>query len=421
MSVIVIGVNQRSVPIDVFEKLAIGEDRLVKVLDDLTSSEDIAEVVILSTCNRTEIYLRAERFHPAYADVRDSLGRHSGLPLEAFAEHLYAHHDGDAVRHLFGVACGLDSAVLGETEILGQVRRALDQARSAGVVGLGLSDLFTASGTAGRKVRASTGIARNITSVSRAAVAMATKELGTLDGRSICVLGAGEMSEGMTVALRDAGTRRIVICNRSVERAAELAERVGGDVVPLSQLEQTVAEVDVLLTGTGANALMIEQHSLAAVMAERPSRPLLIVDIAVPRDVDPAAGDIDGVTLLDMEDLRAFAEVGRAERRGEIAAVRQVIDEEVSRFMATTASRRVEPLAAAFRRDVELLRVSEVDRISATLDDNSKAHIDASTRAVLNKFLHRPMIELRESAGTARGERLAESLRELFGIELDED
>jgi len=392
MSVIVIGVNQRSVPIDVFEKLAIGEDRLVKVLDDLTSSEDIAEVVILSTCNRTEIYLRAERFHPAYADVRDSLGRHSGLPLEAFAEHLYAHHDGDAVRHLFGVACGLDSAVLGETEILGQVRRALDQARSAGVVGLGLSDLFTASGTAGRKVRASTGIARNITSVSRAAVAMATKELGTLDGRSICVLGAGEMSEGMTVALR-----------------------------PLSQLEQTVAEVDVLLTGTGANALMIEQHSLAAVMAERPSRPLLIVDIAVPRDVDPAAGDIDGVTLLDMEDLRAFAEVGRAERRGEIAAVRQVIDEEVSRFMATTASRRVEPLAAAFRRDVELLRVSEVDRISATLDDNSKAHIDASTRAVLNKFLHRPMLELRESAGTARGERLAESLRELFGIELDED
>lgn len=418
MSVVVIGVNQRSVPIDVFEKLAIDDDHLVKVLDDLTSSDDITEAVVLSTCNRTEIYLRAERFHPAYADVRDSLARHSGLPLEDFAEHLYAHHDDAAVRHLFGVACGLDSAVLGETEILGQVRKAVDQARSAGVVGLGLNDLFAASGTTGRKVRASTGIARNITSVSRAAVAMATERLGSLDGRSICVLGAGEMSEGMTVALRDAGTRRIVICNRSVGRAAELAERVGGEVVPLAGLPSTVADVDVLLTGTGANALMLEHDALAEVMAERPERPLLIVDIAVPRDVDPEAGNIDGVTLLDMEDLTAFAEVGRAERRNEIAAVRGVIDDEVARFMATTASRRVEPLVSSFRRDVETLRSSEVDRLTAALDADSQKQVDAATRAVLNKLLHRPMTELRESAGTARGERLAESLRELFGIEI---
>lgn len=419
MSVVVIGVNQRSVPIDVFEQLAIDDDHLVKVLDDLTSSDDISEAVVLSTCNRTEIYLRAERFHPAYADVRDSLARHSGLPLDQFAEHLYAHHDDDAVRHLFGVACGLESAVLGETEILGQVRRAFEQARSAGVVGLGLSDLFAASGTAGRKVRATTGIARNITSVSRAAVAMATQHLGSLDGRSICVLGAGEMSEGMTVALRDAGTRRIVICNRSVERAAELADRVGGDVAPLDQLSRTVAEVDVLLTGTAANALMIEHDELAEIMAARPDRPLLIVDIAVPRDVDPAAAEIDGVTLLDMEDLTAFAEVGRAERRGEIAAVRRLIDDEVARFMATIASRRVEPLVSSFRQDVEKLRSSEVDRLSASLGDDSREQIDAATRAVLNKLLHRPMTELRESAGTARGERLAESLRELFGVELD--
>ncbi len=419
MSVVVIGVNQRSVPIDVFEHLAIDDDHLVKVLDDLTSSDDISEAVVLSTCNRTEIYLRAERFHPAYADVRDSLARHSGLSLDQFAEHLYAHHDDDAVRHLFGVACGLESAVLGETEILGQVRKAFVKARSAGVVGLRLSDLFAASGTAGRKVRASTGIARNITSVSRAAVAMAIEHLGSLDGRSICVLGAGEMSEGMTVALRDAGTRRIVICNRSVDRAAELAERVGGEVAPLDQLSSTVAEVDVLLTGTGANALMIGHDVLAELMANRPDRPLLIVDIAVPRDVDPAAAEVDGVTLLDMEDLTAFAEIGRAERRGEIAAVRRLIDDEVARFMATTASRRVEPLVSSFRQDVEKLRSSEVERLSASLDDDARHQIDAATRAVLNKLLHRPMTELRESAGTARGERLAESLRELFGVDPD--
>ena len=419
MSVVVIGVNQRSIPIDDFEKLTIDDGRLTKVLDDLTGSEDISEAVVLSTCNRTEIYIRAERFHPAYGDVRDALARHSGLPAMAFIEHLYAHHDADAARHLFGVASGLDSAVLGETEILGQVRSAYDKAHEAGVVGPSLSKLFSASCTAGRKVRRSTGIARNITSVSRAAVAMATHALGTLDGKAICVLGAGEMSEGMTVALRDAGTRRIVICNRTVARAEELAVRVGGDVAPLENIASVIQDVDVLLTGTGANELMINHDTLAEIMGSRPKRKLLIVDIAVPRDVDPAAGELDGVTLLDMEDLTTFAEAGRAERRGEIDAVRQVIDDEVVRFMAVATAEKVEPLARAFRRDVEMLRAAELERFGTSVDDGTKAQVDAATKALLNKLLHRPMTELRESAGTARGERLAEALQDLFDIELD--
>ena len=419
MSVVVIGVNQRSIPIDDFEKLAIDDERLPKFFDDLTGSEDISEAVVLSTCNRTEIYIRAERFHPAYGDVRDALARHSGLGAMAFTDHLYAHHDADAARHLFGVASGLDSVVLGETEILGQVRSAYDKAHTAGVVGPSLAKLFSASCTAGRKVRASTGIARNITSVSRAAVAMATHALGTLDGKSICVLGAGEMSEGMTIALRDAGTRRIVICNRTVERAAELAERVGGDVAPLSDLASMIEDVDVLLTGTGANELMVDHATLEKIMAQRPKRKLLIVDIAVPRDVDPAAGEIPGVTLLDMEDLTDFAEAGRAERRGEIEAVRAVIDDEVVRFTAVATAEKVEPLASAFRRDVEALRVAELDRIGSSVDNETKAQIDAATKALINKLLHRPMSELRDSAGTARGERLAEALQDLFDIDAD--
>ena len=419
MSVVVIGVNQRSIPIGDFEKLAIDEASLGKVLDDVTSSDDISEAVILSTCNRTEIYIRAERFHPAFGDVRDSLARHSGLPTMAFVDHLYAHHDADAARHLFSVASGLDSAVLGETEILSQVRTAFDNSHSAGVVGPSLSRLFSASCTAGRKVRASTGIAKNITSVSRAAVAMATHALGSLDGKSICVLGAGEMSEGMTVALRDAGTRRIVICNRTVERAAELAERVGGDVAPLEQLGSVIEDVDVMLTGTGANELMVGHDSLETIMAARPKRKLLIVDIAVPRDVDPAAGEIPGITLLDMEDLTEFAEAGREERRGEINAVRAVIDDEVARFTAVSTAEQVEPLARSFRREVEALRLAELDRVGASVDAETLAHIDAATKSLLNKLLHGPMTELRESAGTARGERLAEALQVLFDIESD--
>lgn len=421
MPIVVIGVNQRSIPIDHFEQLTISDDHVVKVLDDLASCDHVAESVVLSTCNRTEIYIRAERFHPAFADVRNVLARHSGLALEDFAEHLYVYDELDAARHLFAVASGLDSAVLGETEILGQVRRSFETARSAGATGVSLGDLFTASGVVGRKVRSNTGIGRKVTSVSRAAVAMATERLGSLEGRSICVLGAGEMSEGMTVALRDAGTSRIVISNRTVERATPLAAKVGGEVVPLDQLTNTIAQIDVLLTGTGANALMIDHDSLRDVMATRPDRPLLIVDIAVPRDVDPAAAEIDGVTLLDMEDLTAFAETGRAERRNEIAAVRELIDDEVRRFAATTQSRKVEPLAAAFRRDVDALRLAEVERLGASLDDVTRAHIDAATKAVINKLLHQPMTELRSSAGTPRGERLAAALQDLFGTELDDE
>ena len=421
MPIVVIGVNQRSIPIDHFEQLTISDDHVVKVLDDLVSSDHVAEAVVLSTCNRTEIYIRAERFHPAFGDVRNALSRHSGLALEDFGEHLYIHDELDAARHLFGVASGLDSAVLGETEILGQVKRSFETARSVGATGVSLADLFTASGVVGRKVRSNTGIGKKVTSVSRAAVAMATDRLGTLEGRSICVLGAGEMSEGMTVALRDAGTSRIVICNRTIERATPLAEKVGGEVVPLDQLAKTITDIDVLLTGTGANALMIDHDSLQGVMVGRPDRPLLIVDIAVPRDVDPAAADIDGVTLLDMEDLTAFAEAGRAERRNEIAAVRELIDDEVHRFAATAQSRKVEPLAAAFRRDVDALRVAEVERLGGTLDAETRAHIDAATKAVINKLLHQPMTELRSSAGTPRGERLAAALQDLFGTELDDE
>lgn len=420
MSVVVVGVNQRSIPIDAFEKLAISSDHLAKFLDDLTASPDVSEAVVLSTCNRTEIYVRVERFHPAFSDVSTSLARHSGLALSEFSEHLYIHADENAARHLFGVACGIDSAVLGETEILGQVRTAFEAAKSAGTVGLELTDLFSAAGTAGRKVRSSTAIGRNITSVSRAAVAMATDRLGSLDGRSICVLGAGEMSEGMTVALRDAGTRRIVICNRSIERASQLAERVGGEVVPLSALGETIADVDVLLTGTGANDLMVGHEVLAGVMAARDSRPMLIVDIAVPRDVDPAAADIEHVTLLDMEDLTAFAEAGRAERRGEITAVRNLIDEEVVRFCNNAASRKVEPLVKLFRNEVESLRLSEVERRRTSLDDEALDEVDAATKALLNKLLHSPMAALRNTAGTAKGERLAEALQELFDLDLDQ-
>ncbi len=417
MSIVVLGLNHRTAPLDLLERMTVADDVTLKVLDDLISSPDLSEAAIVSTCNRLEIYGRTERFHPALADVRDVLERHSGLPFDDFADHLYVHHDDAAARHLFSVTCGVDSAVLGETEILGQVRHAFEFAREAGTVGPELQELFTAAATAGRKVRARTGIARNVTSVSRAAVALASGHLGTLEGRSICVLGAGEMSEGMTVALRDGGTSDIIICNRSLDKAEHLATRVGGRAVPLAELASAVDSADVLLTGTGATTLMLGQVELAHLMASRPTRPLLIVDIAVPRDVAPEAADIPGVTLLDMEDLNRFAEAGRSQRRSEIDSVNVLIDQEVERFTASMAGRSVEPLLAAFRQEVERLRADEVARLGT--DEEDRIRLDAATRAIVNKLLHRPMTELRDAAGTARGDRLAASLRELFDVGAD--
>ncbi|MCB1262303.1 MAG: glutamyl-tRNA reductase, partial [Acidimicrobiales bacterium] len=344
MSVVVIGLNHRTAPLDLLERLTVDDARLVKALGDVSGREHVSEAVILSTCNRTEIYAVAEKFHGAYRDIRDFLADWSFLPPEAFTDHLYVHYDDLAVDHLFAVAAGLDSAVLGEHEILGQVRTAWELALDEGTSGGQLNMLFRHALEVGKRARTETGIARNIASVSTAAVAMAAERLDGLAGKRILVLGAGEMAEGMVRSLAGADVAEVLVANRTWERAFDLAQRVGGRALHLAELDQGLRQVDLLLTSTGASSLIVEHGDLEAAVAARAGRPLLIVDVAVPRDVDPAAGDLDGVTLLDMDDLRAFAESGVAERRREVAAVRTIIDDEVQRFVAVASAREVAPL-----------------------------------------------------------------------------
>ncbi|HEX4904384.1 MAG TPA: glutamyl-tRNA reductase [Acidimicrobiales bacterium] len=408
---IVVGVNHRTVPLELLERLAVTADRLPKALHDLVSRDDIAEAVLLSTCNRTEIYVQAEKFHGAVADVRNFLCELAFLAPEELSDHLYTFHDAAAVAHLFSVAAGLDSAVLGESEILGQVRSAWEVAAAEGAAGSAMHLLFRHAVEVGKRVRTETGIGRSSVSVSSAAVALASERLGGLEGRRVLVLGAGEMGEGMLVSLVDAGVRDVRVANRTPERASALADRVGGRAIPMSELGAALAEVDVLLTSTGASDHLVDAASLEA----RPSqRELLIVDVAVPRDVDPSAGELPGVTLLDMDDLRAFADVGLAERRREIGKVRDLIDEEVARFRDVATGREVAPLVAALRARVEELRVAELERASKGMSDADRAALDAATRSLVAKLLHEPTVRLKDEAGTARGERLAEAIRELF-------
>lgn len=419
MSVVVIGLNHRTVPLDLLERLTIDDSRLPKALHDVVSRDHVSEAVVLSTCNRTEVYAVAEKFHPAYADLRNFLSEMAYLPPEAFADHLYVHDGESAASHLFTVASGLDSAVVGEAEILGQVRNAWERAQSEGAVGSRLNLLFRHALETGKRARTDTGIGRHVASVSTAAVAMAAAHLGELDGRSILVLGAGEMGDGMVRALASKGVRDVRIANRTRDRAEELADRVGGRAIRLADLDESLTEVDLLLTGTGATSMLLEHADIARVMASRGGRPLLVVDVAVPRDVDPAAADLPGVTLLDMDDLRAFAEAGQTERRREVDAVRALVAEELDRYVAVSSAREVAPLVAALRGRGDDVRVAELERFRARLgdlDERQLEAVEALTRGIVAKLLHEPTVGLKDVAGTPKGERLSEALRDLFSL-----
>jgi glutamyl-tRNA reductase len=418
VSVVVVGLNHRTAPLDLLERMTVATSALGKSLDDICGRDHVADAVVLSTCHRTEIYADAERYHGAVQDIRNFLGELSFLAPERFNDHLYTYHDDAAVAHLFAVSAGLDSVVLGESEILSQVKTAWELARGHGHAGSTLSSLFRHALEVGKRVRSETAIGRRVTSLSQAAVAMAADRLDGLAGRRILVLGAGEMGEQMAVALAGAGVSEVLVANRTWDRAVALAARVGGRAVELAGLPDAIAEVDVLLTSTGAPQVVVEREELAGAMAGR-TRPLLIVDIAMPRDVDPAVGQLSGVTLLDLDDLRAFAEAGMHERRKEVARVEAIIADEVARFLDRESARAVAPTVAALRGRAEGIRAAELARFRRRLDgldDRQRDAVEALTKGLVNKLLHDPTVRLKDAAGSTRGERLAAALRDLFDL-----
>jgi glutamyl-tRNA reductase len=419
MSLVVVGLNHRTVPVELLERMAVGPAALPKALHSLLRREHIAEAVLLSTCNRTEVYAHATLFHPAVQDVRDFLVDTSGVDPADFSNLLYAYHDDAAVAHLFAVTAGLDSMIIGEGEILGQVREAWLLAEREGASGGMLSRTFRHAIEVGKRARTETAIGHHAVSVSSAAVALATKRLGSLDDRRVLVLGAGEMGQGMALALAGAGVREIVVANRTEERATELATRVGGRAIALDDFPATLDECDVLLASTGSGDLLVERGDIEEVMRSRGGRALLIVDVGVPRNVDPGAGEVFGVTLLDIDDLRALGEQSLAQRRQAIGRVRALIADELDRFRLERSARELAPVVTALRSRAEELRLLELDRHRATLariDDDTREAIETITRGLVNKLLHEPTVRLKEAAGTGRGDLYADALAELFGL-----
>jgi glutamyl-tRNA reductase len=420
VSLVVVGLNYRTAAVDLLERMTVASAALPKALHDLEGREHLAEVVLLSTCNRTEVYARTTRFHDGIDDVRHFLADCSGLDPDDLAEQLYTYHDDAAVGHLFGVTTGLDSMIIGESEILGQVREAWQVAEREGTAGQLLSRTFRHAIEVGKRARTETHISRHAVSVSSAAVRVAAEQLGSLEGRRVLLLGAGDVGEGMALALSGAGVEEIVVANRSRARGQQLATRVGGRAVPLDDVLEALVSCDVLLASTGASGTLVERGDMEEVMRRRDGRALLVVDIAVPRDVDPGVGQVFGVKLLDIDDLKAVGEESLEHRRAEVGKVRVIVSDEIDRFRIERFAREIAPLVTSLRAHVDELREAEVDRASAKLarlDPAAREVVEQVTRAFANKLLHEPTVRLKEASGTALGELYADALAALFSLD----
>lgn len=419
MAFVVIGINHRTGPVALLEKLMIQQTSMPNALEELTQNSDIREAVVLSTCNRTEVYVVAERFHGAYDEIRQFLSTTSGIDEGEIAPHLYSQFDDDAIKHLFEVTSGLDSAVLGETEIIGQVRDAWEAAMSQGASRTSLNSLFRHALEVGKRARTETAISRSTASMSHAAVEMAEDILGSLDGKRVLVVGAGEMGEGVATALVREGAAHITVINRTESRGAALAEKVGAKLSRFEDLHDELALADVVIACTGAGSPIITSSLLADARPGVDS-PLLLVDIALPRDVEPEVMSLPGVTLRDLDDLSQWAQRGIEQRATEVDQVRSIINEEVERFSSEQAQRQAAPLVAQLREVVEEMRRSELERYGARLGDLSpqqREAIDAITKRIAAKLLHTPSVRLREAAGTPQGERLSAAVRDLFNLD----
>jgi glutamyl-tRNA reductase len=432
VSVVVVGIEERNAPLELLERVSVGEEALPKALATLADRSNVSEVVVVSTCLRTEVYAVVDRFHAGVDELRDFLASTASTSPEALEPHLSVHFDDDVARHLFSVASGLRSAVLGESEVLGQVRRAWERAHRARTSGPVLGTLFRHAVETGKRVRSETAIARGTTSLSHGAVALAAERRpGGLAGLRAVVVGAGEMGEGVAHALVGQHVRHVTLVNRTRARAASVldavVERAGSHapavtVAPFVDLVDAMVEADVVFTSVATPHPVVDEAMLADVVERRAqggSGALLVVDLGVPRNVVPAASGITGVELADMDALRASVAQALSGRQGEVAQATAIVSEEVERYRSASRARGAAPVVAALRSRADEVRLAELARLRAKHPELTDAQwdvVEAVTRATMAKVLHAPTVVVKEAAGTSRGERLVEAVRVLFDL-----
>ncbi|MBI2910016.1 MAG: glutamyl-tRNA reductase [Chloroflexi bacterium] len=413
MEIVVAGVNHKTASLAVREKLALGRDQLTEALSALC--QYVPQGAILSTCNRAEVYAAADHHTLGVKNVRRFIFEYYRIsPLEV-ADCLYTYSGEDAVRHLFRVASGIDSMILGESQILGQVRGALEEAEAAGALPFPLSNLFRHALRVGRTARGETAISRNSVSVSATAVALAKQIFGDITQCKVLVISMGEAGKLTAKTLKDSGVAEIVVTSRTFDRAAAMAEKLGGRAIALHHMGEALAECDIVISASGSPHFVLEPPLVREAMSGR-ERPLFLIDIAVPRDVDPDVKSISNVYLYDIDDLQAVSDANLREREGEVEKVEAIIDEEVVKFSSWWRSLDVVPTITALRRRAEAIRQSELRKTLPRLRDLSpveQASVDAMTKAIVRKLLHDPTIFLKKHR---KGTEYAQALRQLFDL-----
>jgi glutamyl-tRNA reductase len=423
MSLGVVGVSHQTAPVEVRERFAYLDSDVAAALERLRSASGVEEAVLLSTCNRTELYMYPVQ-EPRTIEVAERMLADKAGPLSRpAATYLYRHRDLEAVRHLFRVASGLDSLVMGEAEIQGQVREAYHRAAKAPasppLAGAVLNRLFQTALSVGGRVRAETPVGEGAASVASVAVELARKIFGVLDDRSVMVLGAGTTAELVVEALRREGARDVTVVNRTYERATDLAQRLSGRALGLQELSSALRDVDIVITSTAAPHAVLRSVTFREAFPTGRSHPLLIVDIAIPRDVDPAIGEEPNVFLYNVDDLRKLIDETLEKRQEAVVAADKIVLEQAQEFLAWFRSLEVVPVIRALRERADDVRAAELARLLSrpglTIQDR-EAIADFSQR-LLNKLLHLPTVRLREGAATGRAAELVDALRYLYGLD----
>jgi glutamyl-tRNA reductase len=419
MNLTLLGINHRTAPVEVREKMNIPAAELIAAVSDLVHRAGIREGMILSTCNRVEVTTSAEDEVDAESIIRNFLADHHHCDLGPFGHFFYRLRQQDVVKHLFRVASSLDSMILGEPQILGQMKQAYATARTAGAMNGTLNDVMNQALAVAKRVRRETALGSAAVSVSYAAVELAKKIFGGLQDKTVFVVGAGKMSELAAKHLLSSGASNILVSNRTYDRAVELAAAFHGTPVPFEHLFEYLSQADIVISSTGSPETIINKNQVEKLLSARKNRPIFFVDIAVPRDVDPAVNELDNVFVYDIDDLGHVVEANKKQREREAVWAEEIIQMEVQKTLKRLASRDVVPTIVALEDRLNNIRATEMERYQgrlASMSPEQRQAVDALTRGIMNKILHGPITELKSGAGEPENVALVRLIHKIFGL-----
>ena len=417
MNLIVIGVNHQTAPIEVREQFAISEARLPDAVKTLASQPGVEEAMIVSTCNRVELIARTKETD---ANLDGCLKKVYGFDAQSYRKYLYEHRDRDAIRHVFRVASSLDSMVVGEPQILGQVKEAYATARAVGAVNSQLDALYSRAFAVAKRVRTETAIASSAVSIASVAVELAKKIFGNLEGKIVYLVGAGKMCELSARHLLAHGARKLYVGNRTYERAADLAKKFNGEPISFDRLYETVDRADIVITSTGAPHTIFRREHGERFLTRRKNRPMFFIDIAVPRDVDPEMNKLDGIFVYDIDDLQQVVAAHISDRRAEADRAEAIVQLEVDKFQARLQTLDVVPTIVSLQEHLETVRQAEIDRVRGrlgTLTPEQELAVEALSRGIINKIMHTPITTLKSAAReSSESTTIVDIVRKLFNL-----